>query len=242
MHSFIRTTRTRIAVTTSLITLAGIAVAGSASAHMGLDLRGATQTAGKSSVIFFRPGHGCDGDATNSIVVTIPAGVTGAKAQQKAGWTTRATADTVSWTGGSLPDDQFDDFGLRLTWPKLPAGQASQTFFFKAVQTCDAEITVTRSGKEATISGSLPGLEGRSVDLFVDELPLTKHAVVVGEQGRFTVRTASSKVPEGSEVSAKLDGRQVGNSRAGSEAWIEVPVAGSSAGLAFPAPSVTVVA
>ncbi|MDP2287238.1 MAG: DUF1775 domain-containing protein [Actinomycetota bacterium] len=232
----------RSILASSIVAATAIGAANSASAHMGLDLRGAAQTAGKSAVIFFRPGHGCDGDATNSITVTIPTGVTGVKAQQKAGWTTSATADTVSWTTGVLPDEQFDDFGLRLTWPKLPAGVASQTFYFKTVQTCDAEIRVSRSGEEATITGALPGYEGESVDLFSGAVPLTKHAIVVGPEGKFTLKTTSIKVPEGTEVVAKLNGKRVGNSTAGAEAWIDLPIAGSSAALASPAPSVTVVA
>jgi hypothetical protein len=69
--------------TTSVLAIVG---ASSASAHMGIELRGSTPTAGSSSTIMFRPGHGCDGDATNALSVEIPDGVTGVKAQPKAGW------------------------------------------------------------------------------------------------------------------------------------------------------------
>ncbi len=242
MQSRTRTHALRITLASSIAAASTIALAGSASAHMGVDLRGATQTAGKSSVIFLRPGHGCDGDATNAIVVTIPSGVTGAKAQQKAGWTTSATSDTVTWSGGALPDDEFDDFGLRLTWPKLPAGVGSQPFYFKAVQTCNAEITVRKAGGAATITGALPGYAGKPITLFVDSIPLTRHPVVPDAQGRFQLQTSAAKVPDGSDVIARFNGRQIGNSVPGMHAWTEIPIAGSSATLASPAPSVTVTA
>ncbi len=209
---------------------------------MGIDLGGGTPTAGSSSAFWFRPGHGCDGDATNTLTVTVPDGVTSVKAQPKAGWTLTSDGKTIIWSRGSLPDDQFDDFGIRLTWPKLAPGVASQKFYFQSVQVCNAELKVARTGKAATVSGLLPGYAGKEVALFVDDVPLTVHPVLVGADGKFTVTTASAKVPEGSDVQAKIGDRTVGNSIAGTEAWVEIPAPGSTATLAMPAPSVTVVA
>ena len=219
-----------------------VAATGAASAHMGVDLHGATPTAGSGSTIFLRPGHGCDGDATNAITVNIPSGVTNVKAQQKAGWKVTATPTQITWSGGNLPDDQFDDFGLKLTWPSLPAGVTSQKFYFQAVQTCNAELKVTRSGTDATVTGRLPEYAGQKAALFVDGIPLTIHDVLIGADGTFSVATKAAKVPDGANVVAKVNGRQVGNSEAGVDAWLDIPVAGSTATLAMPAPSVTVVA
>lgn len=244
MHAFMTSRRSIAGAATGLLLTGAIAVAGapSASAHMGVDLHGATPTAGSGSTIFLRPGHGCDGDATNALTVTIPDGVTGAKAQQKPGWTVTSDGKTITWSGGALPDDQFDDFGIKLTWPKLVDGVTSQKFYFTSVQTCDAEITVTRSGKGATVTGNLPAYAGEKVALFVDGIPLTVRDVTIGADGTFTVKTTSAKVPEGSDVTALRNGRLVGNSIAGTDAWVEIPAAGSTASLASPAPSVTVVA
>ena len=244
MHAFLTSRRSLAGTATGLLLTGAIAVAGapSASAHMGVDLQGATPTAGSGSTIFLRPGHGCDGDATNALTVTIPDGVTGAKAQQKAGWNVTSDGRTISWSGGALPDDQFDDFGIKLTWPKLADGVTSQKFYFKAVQTCDAEIEVARSGKAATVTGNLPTHAGEKVALFVDGIPLTVRDVTIGADGMFTVKTTSAKVPEGSDVTALLNGRLIGNSIAGTDAWVEIPAAGSTASLASPAPSVTVIA
>ena len=244
MHAFLTSRRSLAGTATGLLLTGAIAVAGapSASAHLGVDLHGATPTAGSGSTIFLRPGHGCDGDATNALTVTIPDGVTGAKAQQKAGWNVTSDGRTISWSGGALPDDQFDDFGIKLTWPKLADGVTSQKFYFKAVQTCDAEIEVARSGKAATVTGNLPTHAGEKVALFVDGIPLTVRDVTIGADGMFTVKTTSAKVPEGSDVTALLNGRLIGNSIAGTDAWVEIPAAGSTASLASPAPSVTVIA
>ena len=244
MHAFLTSRRSLAGTATGLLLTGAIAVAGapSASAHLGVDLHGATPTAGSGSTIFLRPGHGCDGDATNALTVTIPDGVTGAKAQQKAGWNVTSDGRTISWSGGALPDDQFDDFGIKLTWPKLADGVTSQKFYFKAVQTCDAEIEVARSGKAATVTGNLPTHAGEKVALFVDGIPLTVRDVTIGADGMFTVKTTSAKVPEGSDVTALLNGRLIGNSIAGTDAWVEIPAAESTASLASPAPSVTVIA
>lgn len=227
--------------TTSVIAVVG---ASSASAHMGIELRGSTPTAGSSSTLMFRPGHGCDGDATNALSVEIPAGVSGVKAQPKAGWklSTSNGGMTITWSGGALPDDQFDEFGLRLTWPKAAVGSAAQKYYFKTVQTCNAELKVARDGAKATITGFLPAYAGQKAALFVGDTPLTIKEVTIGVDGKFSLTTKAAKVPVDSELFAKVDGRLVGTSKAGADNWIEIPAAGSTASLANPAPVVTVVA
>lgn len=241
MNARHRTTLRRGAgVLTSVSALAAVAVIGAsgASAHMGVDLHGATPTAGSGSTIFLRPGHGCDGDTTNAVTVTIPAGVTNAKPQQKAGWTLTHDATTITWSRGALPDDEFDDFGIKLTWPKLADGVMSQKFYFKTVQTCNAELKVSRSGADATVTGFLPRNAGQQVSLFVDDVPLTKHPITVGSDGRFSVRTSSAKIPATAAVTAKLGTRVVGTSTSGVDAWTNIPGDGSDQSM--PAPSVNV--
>ncbi len=227
--------------TTSVIAIVG---ASSASAHMGIELRGSTPTAGSSSTLMFRPGHGCDGDATNALSVEIPAGVTGVKAQQKDGWkiSTSNNGNTITWSGGSLPDDQFDEFGLRVTWPKAAIGSAAQKYYFKAVQTCNAELKVASKGTTSTITGFLPAYAGQKAAIFVGDTQLTAHDVTIGADGKFSLTTKASKIPADAEIFAKINGRLVGTSKAGADTWIEIPTAGSTATLAMPAPVVTVVA
>ena len=219
-----------------------IAVATPTLAHVGVETHGVTPTAGSSSSIFLRLGHGCDGDATNSVSVTLPAGITTVKPQPKAGWRLTQKNGVITWSGGVLADDEFDEFGLRVSWPKLAPGATSQQFAFQTVQVCEAEIQVTRSGSAATVSGKLPHLAGEKVDLLVDDVPLTVRAVSVGPDGSFTVATAAKKVPQGARVTAQQDGRIVGTSTSGTEAWMDLPTPGSNASLAMPSPLVTVVA
>ena len=221
-----------------------IAGTGVAQAHMGIDLRGGTPTAGSSSTLMFRPGHGCDGDATNALTVTIPEGIamSSVKAQPKAGWKLTRNGNQITWSSGELADNEFDEFGLRVTWPKLDAGVTSKTYYFPSVQNCNAEIKVARSGSKATVSGFLPRVAGQQVALFVDDIPLTKRSVTVGADGKFTIDTTAAKVPAGAKVEARIGDRLVGDSAGGVDAWVEIPAAGSTASLASPAPSVKVVA
>jgi uncharacterized protein YcnI/copper(I)-binding protein len=98
-----------------------------ASAHITLDK---AQTAvGASYKATFRVPHGCDGAATTKITVTLPEGFIAAKPMPKPGWQLKITkgayektyafyhgeklskgATEVAWSGGTLPDDEYDEF------------------------------------------------------------------------------------------------------------------------------------
>jgi len=99
-----------------------------------------------------RVGHGCGvGKPTTAIRVTIPAGVVNASAQPKPGWEinvettklerpvdaghgrmTDTVVSAISWSGGSLPNEQFDEFGLVLKLSDMPG----QQLWLPVVQTC----------------------------------------------------------------------------------------------------------
>jgi len=99
-----------------------------------------------------RVGHGCGaGKPTTAIRVTIPAGVVNASAQPKPGWEvqvetaklekpvdaghgrmTDTVVSAITWSGGSLPNEQFDEFGLVL---KL-SDSVNQQLWLPVVQTC----------------------------------------------------------------------------------------------------------
>ncbi|ANL38296.1 GLE1 domain-containing protein (plasmid) [Rhizobium phaseoli] len=96
--------------------------------------------------------HGCDGKATTKIRVQIPDGVIGVKPQPKPGWQlekvkgaykktydyygtpTSEGVKEVIWSGGSLADDEYDEFALRafLTTDLKPG----ETLYFPVVQEC----------------------------------------------------------------------------------------------------------
>jgi copper(I)-binding protein/uncharacterized protein YcnI len=99
-----------------------------------------------------RVGHGCGaGKPTTAIRVAIPAGVVNASAQPKTGWEikvetsklekpvdaghgrmTDTVVSAITWSGGSLPNEQFDEFGLVLKLSET----VSQQLWLPVVQTC----------------------------------------------------------------------------------------------------------
>ena len=100
-----------------------------------------------------RVSHGCGEAATVAVRVKIPEGVVSAKPQAKPGWTVEivrrrlaepadaghgktvsAVVDEIVWRGGSLPADQFDEFGLALKLPRQPG----RILYFPTVQECEA--------------------------------------------------------------------------------------------------------
>jgi uncharacterized protein YcnI len=96
--------------------------------------------------------HGCGEAPTTRVSVTIPEGVIGARPMPKPGWTLATTkgpyakaypyfhADltegvkTITWSGGALPGDQFDEFVFvaRIT----DTFQPGQTVYFPIEQDC----------------------------------------------------------------------------------------------------------
>jgi uncharacterized protein YcnI len=139
-----------------------------ASAHMLLDLKEAT--VGGSLRIAFQVPHGCGGSPTVKLRVRIPDGVIAVKPMPKAGWqveTVKGKYDKgypyfgnvtltegvkeVAWSGGKLPDDQYDEFVLSgFLAADLPAGQM---LYFPVVQDCESGthrwIEIPAAGKTA---------------------------------------------------------------------------------------------
>jgi uncharacterized protein YcnI/copper(I)-binding protein len=96
--------------------------------------------------------HGCDGAATQSIRVQIPEGVIGVKPMPKPGWTLNITRGAyakayqnhgkavtegpkeIAWSGGSLSDDNYDEF----VFTSFISGEFNpgQAVYFPTVQTC----------------------------------------------------------------------------------------------------------
>jgi uncharacterized protein YcnI len=97
--------------------------------------------------------HGCEGSPTTRVRVTIPEGIIGARPMPKPGWSLSMTkgpyaksypylhgslgegVKEIIWSGGSLPDDQFDEFVFvaRIT----DAFRPGQTVYFPVDQECE---------------------------------------------------------------------------------------------------------
>lgn len=138
-----------------------------ASAHVTLETQQATTGSTYKAVL--RVPHGCEGSATVKLRVQIPEGVIAVKPMPKAGWTLETVkgkytkaydyfgtpmsdgVKEVSWSGGKLLDEHYDEFVFRayLT-ADLPA---DKTLYFPVVQECekgvDRWIEIPAEGKSA---------------------------------------------------------------------------------------------
>lgn len=124
---------------------------GTAFAHVSLQLKEAP--VGSTYRAIFQVPHGCEGKPTLTVRVQIPEGVIAVKPQPKAGWTlekvkgayansydyygtpTSEGVKEVVWSGGSLPDELYDEFVLR---GQLTEGLPADTMlYFPTVQECE---------------------------------------------------------------------------------------------------------
>ncbi|GEP01129.1 DUF1775 domain-containing protein [Methylobacterium haplocladii] len=118
--------------------------------HAVLERKEATPNAAYRGVVQIM--HGCEGAATTRVTVTIPEGVIGAKPMPKPGWqlgTTKGAyakayqsfhgkiaegVTAITWSGGSLGDDEVDEFTFfaRITDEFAPGA----TVYFPVEQEC----------------------------------------------------------------------------------------------------------
>jgi uncharacterized protein YcnI len=121
-------------------------------AHVVLDIQ--QSAAGSYYRGALRVGHGCDGSAVTQLIVTIPAGVQGAKPMPKAGWRTdirrtvlatpylshgrevREDVSEIRWTANTpdayLAADHYDEF---VVFAKLP--DTSGRLYWRVSQICE---------------------------------------------------------------------------------------------------------
>ena len=133
----------------ALLGLLGALHATGAMAHATLEQPQAPSNSYYKAVV--QVGHGCGGTPTLTVRVRIPEGVTTAKPQPKPGWTMtikrtklskpidaghgRMVDDVVSevaWAGGSLADNEFDEFKIMMKLPDRPG----TTLYVPVVQEC----------------------------------------------------------------------------------------------------------
>ena len=114
-----------------------LGLAGPASAHVEPTIEEAP-AGGYATFALVIP-HGCDGEGgdTVKVEVQLPEGIEAATPQFLPGW--EATVDesgpvVVTWEGGPLPHDQFQEFGLSVLMPETPG----ETVTFPTIQTCES--------------------------------------------------------------------------------------------------------
>ncbi len=139
-------------------------LAGPAAAHVTLAPNQAQ--AGTAIRTALRVPHGCDGSATTAIKVTIPEGVFGVKPMPKAGWTLAIETGpyakaypqmhgkpategvkTLTWSGGNLPDAQYEEF---IFIGSVAGDVGGQNLAFPVLQTCEKGAT---DWSEAVVQG-----------------------------------------------------------------------------------------
>ena len=159
------------------LALFGALASASGSAHVTLAER--TVPAGGYARLTLQVPHGCSGRATTGVAVELPAGLASVKPMPKPGWTLQVKkgkyeksyklygedvtsgVKEVDWSGGSLPDEFYDEFVFRGTLAAdLPAGQK---IYFPVVQECEGATTrwieIPAAGQdEDALEDPAPGL------------------------------------------------------------------------------------
>ena len=125
-------------------------------AHISLDRPEAAANSVHQAAL--RVGHGCGGaSATTKLHVVLPEGTRDARPMVKPGWrisTLRRplsppvpdghgsqitdTVGEITWEGGAVPDDQFDEFVLRFRTPSRPG----ETVWLPVTQFCEGGRSV----------------------------------------------------------------------------------------------------
>ena len=155
-----------------------LAVSAPARAHATLAIAEAAPNATYRAVVQIN--HGCDGSPTRLVRVTVPDGVIAARPMPKPGWTLATTKGAypkaypyyhgktltegvreITWSGSSLPDDQFDEFVFtaRITDDHAPGA----TLRFPVVQECEAGqarwVEIPAPGQDAhALKSPAPGV------------------------------------------------------------------------------------
>jgi len=152
------------------------AIGSTAQAHATLEQQEAATGSFYKGVM--RIGHGCSGEATLKLRITIPEGVISVKPMPKAGWMLETTTGDyvnsynyygrtltsgvkeITWTG-ELQDDFYDEFIFRA---KLDSSlEPGEMLFFPTVQECakgtNAWIEIPTEGQDPhDLKSPSPGL------------------------------------------------------------------------------------
>lgn len=178
--------------------LVASAIAPPAFAHVTLE-RGEASPGSYKAIL--RVPHGCGREPTTGLTVTIPEGVHSVKPQPKPGWALATTVrpyqriyvnhgrevregvTEISWSGGSLPNEHYDEF---IFVGQIDASLAGAgRIFFPVVQTCangeNRWVEVPVAGRSGPLAAPAPALR------IVAAAPAAPPAAAAVRAGRLTI-------------------------------------------------------
>jgi uncharacterized protein YcnI len=180
-------------------------------AHVTLETAEAPRGAFKA---VFRVPHGCDGSPTTAVKVDVPEGVIGVKPMPKPGWAlsleqgayartydfyhgTKVSegVKTVTWSGGKLLNEHFDEFVLSVFL--TDALEAGRAVYFPVTQTCEAGSV---SWSEIAAEGQDPHAlkaPAPSVKIAAADAPSPSAPTVISKTGDLLIDAAWSRATPG---------------------------------------------
>ncbi|WP_375461741.1 copper chaperone PCu(A)C [uncultured Enterovirga sp.] len=190
-----------------------------AAAHAVLERREAQANAVYRGVVQIT--HGCEQSPTVTVRVTIPEGAIGARPMVKPGWTITAArgpyaraypylhgatiaegVKEITWTGSSLPADQFDEFifSVRLTDGFAPG----QSVYFPVEQVCASGshrwVEIPAAGQDAhALAKPAPFVRvmAAATATAAEPAPVTKVGTLVVERPWMRATPGGAKVAGG---------------------------------------------
>ena len=147
-----------------------VALAGPAWAHA--DASAKAEPAGRTAITISLE-HGCDGNPTTALRVSLPAGATAVKGVDANGWTSTVTASEISWTGGSLAATKAGDFAFSLVLSQA----AGSTVVLPTIQSCAKNTEIAWIEKDTGSHSE----SGHPAPQF--EVPTNDTAAVTGTTG-----------------------------------------------------------
>lgn len=203
---------------TAIVSVALVAFAVSQPVLAHVSLEKPETERGRSYKAVLKVPHGCDGQATHTVRVEIPEGFIGVKPMPKAGWTVKTVRAAyaqsygyyhgpltegvrqIEWSGGSLPDEFYDEF---VAAGFIARELKDQALYFKVVQICD-------KGELAWVDIPSPGVDPHDLKAPAARL---KIAGAVETAGAVTIDAKTSAGPlsvEDAWARATAEGAKVG--------------------------------
>jgi len=174
------TLRRRFLIASAASLAALVALAGPAFAHA--DATAKAEQAGRTAITISLE-HGCNGNPTTGLRVSLPTGAKDVTGTNAGGWTSTVTASEISWTGGSIAATTSGDFKFSLVLAQ-PAGE---TVTLPTIQTCTNNTEIawiqTGNGDESEASHPAPQFE-------VPKNSTSATTAVAGGNGSSTTATA----------------------------------------------------